>query len=49
MNPDTGAEAITTIPAGEELLVMAKSGRFALVRYRDLFGYVLLDFIQPIV
>lgn len=47
--PSTKAEAITKIPAGEQFLVVAISGDFALIEYRQLFGYVLLSYIRPIV
>ena len=43
LSPDEGAEVITRIPAQEQLLVTAKCGEFALVEYRHLHGYVVLE------
>ena len=46
--PDTSADVITRIPAGEQLVILAKAGAFALVDCQGLTGYVLLDYIQPL-
>lgn len=45
--PDTGAEAITRIPAGEELTLLGYDGDFALVEYEGLRGYVLSSYLSP--
>lgn len=45
--PSTSAQVITKILAGEEFRVVAICADFALVEYRNAFGYVLRDYIQP--
>lgn len=46
--PSTSAQVITKIPAGEEFRVVAIYADFALVEYRNAFGYVLRDYIKPV-
>lgn len=45
--PSTSAQVIAKIPVGEEFRVVAIYADFALVEYRNAFGYVLRDYIQP--
>lgn len=45
--PNTSSKTITKIPAGEEFRVVAIYADFALVEYRNAFGYVLRDYSQP--
>lgn len=45
--PSTSAEVITKILVGEEFRVVAICGNFALVEYRNAFGYVLQDYMKP--
>lgn len=45
--PSTSAQVITKILTGEEFRVVAICGNFALVEYRNAFGYVLRDYIRP--
>jgi len=45
--PNTGAEVIIKILAGEQVTVVAKTGDFALVEYQGLMGYVLLNYLKP--
>lgn len=45
--PDTSANVITKISVGEEFLVLALRGDFALVEYRGLRGYVLRSYTVP--
>jgi len=45
--PDTDADAILRIPAGDPLTVYAYDGNFALAEYNSLLGYVLSDYIGP--
>lgn len=44
--PDTQAEVIIRIPAGEEMTMLGFDERFALVKYRNQTGYVLRDYIK---
>ena len=46
--PDTGAPVITTIPAGEALRLLAKTGDFAFVEYEGVQGFVLRSYIRPV-
>jgi len=46
--PDTSAEVITKILVGEQFLVVAECGDFAVVEYENLVGYVLRSYIQPV-
>lgn len=46
--PSTTSNAITEIPVGEQFLVVAKYGDFALIEYRELTGYVLKKYISPV-
>lgn len=46
--PSVNAPAITTIPKGEDFLLLAVQGDFALVEYQNLLGYVLRSHAQPI-
>ena len=46
--PSTAGEVIVKIPAGETFTVYAKHGDFAWIEYREVFGYVLMDYIQPL-
>ena len=45
--PITSAQVITKIPVGEEFRVVAIYADFALVEYRNAFGYVLREYIKP--
>ena len=45
--PDTSADVIVRIPVNGEFQVVGIHGDFALVSYRELFGYVLRSYIQP--
>lgn len=45
---DTSAEVITRIPAGEEFVLLANNGIFALAQYEGLTGYVHRDYIQTV-
>lgn len=47
-NPSTSSEVITKILVGEEFLVVARHGDFALIEYRGLTGYVLEKYISPV-
>lgn len=47
-HPDVTAEVITKIPAGARFQVVARHGDFALIEYRNVYGYVLFQYIQPI-
>lgn len=44
--PDTGAEVIVRIPAGEELFLVGRYGDFAVVEYGNLTGFVLGGYIR---
>ena len=46
--PDTGAEVLCTIPAGEEFELIAWYGSFAMVLYQDAWGYVLREYVAPV-
>lgn len=46
--PDTSAEVLIRIPAGEEMTLLGYSGNFAMVDYDGRQGYVLQDYIAPI-
>ncbi|MBQ3504071.1 MAG: SH3 domain-containing protein [Oscillospiraceae bacterium] len=46
--PDTSAEVITKILVGEQFVVVAECGDFAVVEYQNLYGYVLRSYIQPV-
>lgn len=46
-DPSTAGEMITKISAGEQFCVVAHSGDFALIEYRELTGYVLRSYIRP--
>lgn len=46
--PNRTKEVITTIPTGEAFLMLAKYDNFAYVAYQGLYGYVLMDYIQPL-
>ena len=48
VGPSTTADVITKIPAGEQFLLVATHGDFALIEFNDLFGYVLRGYIQPV-
>ena len=45
--PDTAAEELLRIPAGEEFQVLGIFDDFAMIRYSQTCGYVLRDYIQP--
>ena len=45
---DASSESLTQIPAGEEFLILAHCGDFALADYNGLRGYVHRGFIQPV-
>ena len=45
---DAASESLTQIPAGEEFLMLAKCGDFALVDYNGLKGYVHIGYIQSV-
>lgn len=45
--PITSAQTIAKIPAGEAFRVVAIYADFALVEYRNAFGYVLREYIKP--
>lgn len=44
---DASSESLVQIPAGEEFLILALYGDFALAEYHNLLGYVHRGFIQP--
>lgn len=44
--PSTDAEIITKIPAGEQVIMVAKTGDFALIEYEELFGYVPYSYLR---
>lgn len=46
--PDTGAQAITRIPAGGEFTRLGKAGEFYLVEYQGERGYVLSSYAKPL-
>ena len=46
--PDTAADVITRIPAGEKILLVGHWGNFALVAYGNLTGFVLENYICPV-
>lgn len=46
--PDTAADVITTIRTQEEFQVVAQYGDFLLIRYDNLYGYVLRSYAQPV-
>ncbi len=46
--PDTSAEVILQIPVGQEFQVTAFHGDFAMIRYHDLWGYVLTSYIRAV-
>lgn len=46
--PDTSAEVITKILVGEQFVVVAECGDFAVVEYENLVGFVLRSYIQPV-
>ncbi len=46
--PSTAAEAITTIPVGDQLTVLGWDGEFALADYQGLRGYVLASYIKGV-
>ena len=46
--PNTAADVITTIRTQEEFQVVAQCGEFLLVRYQNLYGYVLRSYAQPV-
>ena len=48
VKPDVSGDVITTIPAAEQLRVVALHGDFALVAYQGLYGYVLQGYICPV-
>lgn len=45
---DTSADVITKIPAGEEVLALARNGGFLYVEYQGVCGYVLERFTIPL-
>lgn len=45
---DASSESLTQIPAGEEFLILAHCGDFALAEYRNFKGFVHRGFIQPV-
>ncbi len=47
-HPSTAADAITTIPVGEQLTVLGWDGEFALADYQGLRGYVLASYIKGV-
>lgn len=46
--PDTSADVIITIPVNEQFQVLAQCGRFSLVDYHGLLGYVLSRYTLPV-
>lgn len=46
--PDTSAEVITRILAGEEMTLLGYAGDFAMVDYAGQLGYVLFGYILPV-
>lgn len=46
--PDTKAQVIAPILAGEQFRIVARHGDFTLVEYQHLTGYVLSSYIQPV-
>jgi len=46
--PSTKAEAITSIATGEQFCVIAYYDNFVLIEYKQLLGYVPLEYIQTI-
>lgn len=45
--PNRQEEIITKIPSGDTFLILAECGDFAYAEYQGVFGYVLMDYIQP--
>jgi len=46
--PDTAAETLARIPAGEEFTRLATQGDFSLVIYQNFQGYVLTSYTHPV-
>jgi len=47
--PDTSAEVITRIPAGEVFTLLGYTGDFSMVRYQGKVGYVLTSYTAPVI
>lgn len=45
--PSTASDVITKISNREQFVAVAKCGAFALVEFRDVWGYVRSDYIKP--
>ena len=45
---DLNAAVITQIPAGDRFQLLGVDGKFGFVDYQGTYGYVVLEYIEPV-